>query len=126
VASIKHVVVLMLENRSFDHLLGFLGDRFAGQKFWGLAGNESISADPRLDGMEMVTVERAATAESYVTAPDPGHEFDDVRLQLYGRDKIRANSKVANNGFVCSYGAQARPDGGRLQGLFPRLEPVLR
>lgn len=33
---IRHVVVLMLENHSFDHLLGFLGPAFPGQPFEGL------------------------------------------------------------------------------------------
>ena len=35
---IEHVVVLMLENRSFDHLFGFLDHP---KKFNGLKGNES-------------------------------------------------------------------------------------
>jgi len=106
VEKINHVVVLMLENRSFDHLLGFLGDRFPGQKFEGLSGQESISADPRVVGAELVRVERASTADAYITSPDPGHEYQDVCLQLYGKDQIEAGSPVTNNGFVCSYGAQ--------------------
>lgn len=45
-AAIDHIVVLMFENRSFDHLLGFPhADRGnvspAGQPFDGLAGHES-------------------------------------------------------------------------------------
>ena len=45
-ASINHVVQLMLENRSFDQMLGFLyannGNRSpSGQPFDGLTGNES-------------------------------------------------------------------------------------
>lgn len=111
---INHVVVLMLENRSFDHLLGFLGDRFPGQKFEGLSGQESISADPRVDGTELVTVERASTADAYITAPDPGHEYEDVCLQLYGEDQIAAGSPLTNNGFVCSYGAQEYRENGKL------------
>jgi hypothetical protein len=43
---IEHVVLLMLENRSFDHMLGFLyADQGnvspLGQPFAGLTGNES-------------------------------------------------------------------------------------
>ena len=43
---IQHVVVLMLENRSFDHMLGLLyRDRknvsLAGQPFEGLTGDET-------------------------------------------------------------------------------------
>ena len=45
-SAINHIVVLMLENRSFDHMLGFLyQDRknvsLAGQPFDGLTGAES-------------------------------------------------------------------------------------
>ena len=43
--AIKHIVQLMLENRSFDQMLGFLytdnGNKApTGQKFDGLTGNE--------------------------------------------------------------------------------------
>jgi len=45
-SSINHIVVLMLENRSFDHMLGFLyaaNDNVSpsGQPFEGLTGHES-------------------------------------------------------------------------------------
>ena len=45
-AAINHVVVLMLENRSFDHMLGYLyaaqgNVSPSGQPFEGLAGTES-------------------------------------------------------------------------------------
>jgi phospholipase C len=45
-SSINHIVVLMLENRSFDHMLGYLyadsGNVSAsGQAFDGLTGTES-------------------------------------------------------------------------------------
>ena len=43
-ASVDHVVVLMLENRSFDHMLGFLypgNVSPSGQPFDGLTGTES-------------------------------------------------------------------------------------
>jgi phospholipase C len=48
-SSIQHIVVLMLENRSFDHMLGFLyagsGNLSpAGQPYDGLTGTESNPA----------------------------------------------------------------------------------
>jgi len=51
-SKIDHVVVLMLENRSFDHMLGFLyagnGNRSpSGQEFDGLTGNESTARSTR-------------------------------------------------------------------------------
>jgi phospholipase C len=51
ISGINHFVVVMLENRSFDNLLGFLyADQKnvspAGQIFEGLAGTESKTATP--------------------------------------------------------------------------------
>jgi phospholipase C len=48
-SSVEHVVVLMLENRSFDHMLGFLYSDSgnvspAGQPYEGLTGSESNPA----------------------------------------------------------------------------------
>ena len=44
-SAIEHIVVLMLENRSFDHMLGYLyypgNVAPSGQPFEGLAGTES-------------------------------------------------------------------------------------
>ena len=46
-AAVQHVVQLMLENRSFDHMLGFLypgNVSPSGQPFDGLTGSESNPA----------------------------------------------------------------------------------
>jgi phospholipase C len=47
-SSVEHVVVLMLENRSFDHMLGFLHTAAgnvspSGQPYEGLTGNRRYS-----------------------------------------------------------------------------------
>jgi len=65
-ASVDHVVVLMLGNRSFDHMLGFLYPGKvspSGQPFDGLTGTES---NPGSDG-QPVTVSRIepATPSAY-------------------------------------------------------------
>ena len=61
-ATVDHVFVLMLENRSFDH-------------FFGLSGRPSI---PKPDDPEFGpgATDRAAV--------DPPHEFQDVQKQLAG------------------------------------------
>jgi Phosphoesterase family len=77
--SVDHVVVLMLENRSFDHMLGFLYDGQgnvspAGQPFDGLTGTES---NPDATGAA-VTVSRIepATADAYfMPGADPGEGY---------------------------------------------------
>jgi phospholipase C len=103
---IRHIVVLMLENRSFDHLLGFLKPAFAGQGFEGLDGRESIPLDPRVGPGNAVSVVQVSTDDICVTAADPGHELPDVLLQLYGKDTVPAGAVPLNDGFVCSYSGQ--------------------
>jgi phospholipase C len=102
---IQHVFVLMLENRSFDHLLGFSGisgtDADTGQKTTvnGLSGKESNSYNGRV-----ATVSHPA---DYAMAVDPGHEFPDVLCQLSGAGaKYPPGGEyppIDNSGFVASY-----------------------
>jgi phospholipase C len=66
--NLKHVVVLMMENRSFDHMLGGLKKKFP--KINGLNGNES---NPDTDGT-MVTVAPEAVYRGQLSH-DPDHHF---------------------------------------------------
>jgi phospholipase C len=102
---IQHVFVLMLENRSFDHLLGFLGlqgtDAATGAptKINGLSGTESNTF-----GSQTFPV----TQGSLFRMPaDPGHEFSNVLAQLCGPSASYPNSGVYpaidNSGYVASY-----------------------
>jgi phospholipase C len=102
---IQHVFVLMLENRSFDHLLGFSGisgsNAESGQKTMvnGLSGTETNSYNGRV-----ATVSHPA---DYAMVVDPGHEFTDVLCQLSGVD-VRYTPggqypPIDNSGFVASY-----------------------
>ena len=76
---IKRFVVLMLENRSFDHLMGYL--KTANPKVMGLTGNEFNQKDPNSPADPQIKVSRAT---SFVMTFDPGHEYYDVQIQLYG------------------------------------------
>ena len=80
---IKHVIVLMLENRSFDCLLGSLYP--AGPGFNGLTGNES---NPHTGGpISPIRVwNDPAILPGTMTAPsaDPGEVFDDMNIQRFG------------------------------------------
>jgi phospholipase C len=76
---IKRFVVLMLENRSFDHLFGYL--KAGNPKVMGLTGNEFNQKDPNAPGDPAIKVSRAS---SFVMTFDPGHEYYDVKIQLYG------------------------------------------
>ena len=101
---IRNIIVLMLENRSFDHMLGFLKEH--NPEIEGLMGTESIPTAPQLasqGNVEMVTVSRFAGEEGYIRDPDPHHEFPDVTFQLFGQESEPSPPIPKNNGFVASY-----------------------
>ena len=80
---IEHVFVVMLENRSFDHLLGFSqiqGTDPSGKptKLDGLTGKES-NLSPKGD---TITVSSPA---DFLFRRGPGHEFKDVQEQMCGK-----------------------------------------
>jgi len=102
---IKHVFVLMLENRSFDHLLGFSRifgtDAVSGRNTTvnGLSGTETNSYNGKV-----ATVSHPA---DFAMVVDPGHEFSDVLCQLSGpAAKYTPSGKypaIDNSGFAASY-----------------------
>ncbi len=67
---IEHVIVLMLENRAFDHMCGYL--KTINPEIDGLNGNESNPYDPLNPNSKRVYVNDQAP---YVT-PNPGHEIE--------------------------------------------------
>jgi phospholipase C len=102
--SIKHIVVLMLENRSFDHMLGYLyaeqGNRSSsGQPFEGLSGEE-----PNPDsGGNGVTVFRIAPTDQnayFMPGADPGEGYVATNMQLFGTATISSAQEPCNSGFV--------------------------
>ncbi len=126
---IKHVFVLMLENRSFDHMLGFSGisgaDPETGYRtsIYGLTGNESGSWNGTT-----YTVSRGAPD---VAPRDPGHSFAAVLEQLCGEGAVyqRGGSypSITNSGFVSNYAqghAELQPDGA-MRCFTPDQVPVL-
>jgi phospholipase C len=102
---IQHVFVLMLENRSFDQLLGFSGisgiDAVSGLQtaVSGLSGSETNTYNGK--------VATVAQPADYAMVVDPGHEFLDVLCQLCGPGAQYAPGgsypPIDNSGFVASY-----------------------
>ena len=92
---LQHIVVLMMENRSFDHMLG--GLKAQDPRINGLTGNES---NPDTKG-NPVQVQPLAEYQSQLD-PDPNHHFPAVDLQIFGGDT--SDGRVGNmQGFVKSY-----------------------
>lgn len=127
---IKHLVVLMLENRSFDSLLGRLYPK--SDAFDGLDGSESNPWHKPDGSVETVPVWNSdeITAEAAcLPDPEPGELFADVHEHLFGR---AADPKAAPDmsGFVDNYARQplpGRPDDPRgvMHSFLPSQVPVI-
>jgi phospholipase C len=93
--ALKHIVVLMMENRSFDHLLGGLK-----------------ALDPRINGVDATWSNPDTTGQEIRVAPkadyqgqldpDPGHYFNEVDLQIFNGDDS-PNRVTTMKGFIRSY-----------------------
>ena len=111
--NIDHVVVLMLENRSFDSLLGWLyehdtpvvtippakpGDEFRGlqsvdlDKFRNTALNGTLTAEPT----------RGVTGFS-VPDVDPGEEFAHVNTQFFGTSTPAPGAPITMTGLLADF-----------------------
>lgn len=101
-SKIKHIFVLMLENRSFDHMLGYSG--IPGIN--GLSGKTFTNDDTA--GEPVPTTKDAVYSGDYDS--DPGHDFSDVMVQLWGNGPQAGDPPMT--GFVKSYAAKC---GGNVQ-----------
>lgn len=76
---IKTIVVLVMENRSFDHMLGYLNRR--NPDIDGLSGAEfNVVDNPNSTESSILYV--SDTAE--FVDPDPGHSFQAIKEQIFG------------------------------------------
>ncbi len=88
---IRHLIVVMMENRSFDHMLGFL--KSPAYPINGLDGTET---NPDTSG-RAIPVSNNAEISGDVN-PDPGHSFEDTNQQLFD-----STGQVTMSGFVKNY-----------------------
>jgi len=113
-SSITNVFVVVLENRAFDHMLGF--SNIPGMI--GLTGTESNTLTVK-GPSKTYTVSQPADA---TVAVDPGHEFLDVLIQLSGPDAQYPSGgpypAINNSGFVDDY-AQSPSSG---EGNAPQVD----
>lgn len=111
---IKNVFVLILENRSFDHMLGFSKitgvDAVTGNptQIEGLTGTEANT----YNGKKYIVREGANNKMRF----DPGHEFFDVVEQLSGKGAVHRNREdyppINNSGYVENYATTSKKEGG--------------
>src|ERR1700727_2808929 len=95
--NLKHIVVLMMENRSFDHMLGSL--KAVNPQIDGITAADPYS-NPDTNG-NAVKPQALAQFQAQLQ-PDPDHHFPAVDLQIFGGSTDP--NRVANmQGFVKSY-----------------------
>lgn len=95
-AEIKHLVVLMMENRSFDHMLGYM--KASNNEIDGLDGAQS---NQNSLGESVPTNDQAAYSGSL--SVDPRHDFADVMEQLFGTAAVSPVQSPTMSGFVRNY-----------------------
>jgi len=108
---LKHIVVLMMENRSFDHMLGYMmaqDDR--------IDGVDGTQTNPDTTGA-LVPVQPLAQYQSQLQ-PDPGHHYPDVDLQIFG-DPRAADPNM--QGFIKAYYQKQKdvPHSHNIMNCFP-------
>lgn len=115
--SLKHIVVLMMENRSFDHMLGSLQ-----------------AVNPNIDGVtdqlsnldtngNLVRPQPLAAFQGQLD-PDPDHHFPAVDLQIFGGN-VNPNRVANMQGFVKELLQSAtRPGAFTEDNVLLRAEPA--
>jgi phospholipase C len=130
----RKVFVLMLENRAFDHMLGFTEitgtDAVTGATtaVAGLVSARRANTDPKT-GRAVATSPPADMAVAREDG-DPCHEFACVVEQLCGHgvvyDPSAGYPAIDNSGFVASYRARGSAHPGKIMRCFaPEQLPVL-
>lgn len=118
-AKIEHVVLLMLENRSFDQMLGFLytdsvpkNQSPSGDPFDGLTGEE-FNLDSAGNKHSVFRITKESPHPYLMPGCDPREGFEATNLQLFGSTSIRPGTKANNGGFVVSFENAISYDQGR-------------
>jgi phospholipase C len=119
-SNIAHVIVLMLENRSFDNLLGWLygpakgparviGGKAGDPPFFGLTTGSywnpsNVSYFGGAPAVPVYATEGTTGPSPYmVPDTDPEEDFDDMNFQLFGSTTPAENQTAAMLGFLVNY-----------------------
>ncbi|HSZ48400.1 MAG TPA: alkaline phosphatase family protein [Streptosporangiaceae bacterium] len=111
-SSIQHIVHLMLENRSFDHMLGFLyPDKTGpgGVPFEGLMGTES-NPDGNGNSVAVYQIDATQPGGYFMPGADPGEGYANTNSQLFGTGKQPVPPVATMQGFVTNYAAAIKFD----------------
>lgn len=105
--AVKHIVQLMLENRSFDQMLGFLyadkGNKSpSGQTYDGLTGSES-NPDDAGRPIQVYKIDPSSDHPYLMPGADPGEGFHNTNIQLFSTDDPPHGAVPQNQGFVINF-----------------------
>ncbi|WP_437494833.1 alkaline phosphatase family protein [Sorangium sp. So ce1014] len=120
--SIEHVVLVILENRSFDSILGWLyADPSEGpalnipepapgaRRFEGLAGLDLAAFANVAEGFSCAPVKGASAMNVPCVAPN--EEFAHVNVQLFGKEDVQPGEPPTMKGFLQDYVAAIKKSG---------------
>jgi phospholipase C len=116
-SKIKHVVQLMLENRSFDQMLGFLytdasNKSPTGDAYDGLTGVE-FNLDAAGNRVTVFRIDEQTPHPYLMPKSNPREGFEPTNLQIYGTDPVPKGTKATMGGFVVSFANAIAFDEGR-------------
>ena len=138
-SNLQHIVVVMLENRSFDNVAGFLYEQNSRPRHFLPAGT-----DPRYNSMPLdysnpsnpdffqgngpanpIPVHRGAD-NFQVPDTDPQELFDDITFQIFGITTPQSGQAPAMNGFLVSYERVAKQHPEQIMQCYtPEQLPVI-
>jgi phospholipase C len=107
-AQIDHIVVVMLENRSFDHMLGYLYAASAnmspsGQPFEGLTGKES-NPDGNGGSVTVFPIQATAAHPYFYPGANCGEGYLNTNSQLFGTNHAPVPiAPATNQGFITNF-----------------------
>jgi phospholipase C len=128
-SSVKYIVQLMLENRSFDQMLGFLyadagNVSPSGAAYEGLTGTES-NPDDAGRTVKVYKINQNAPHPYLMPGADPGEGFHNTNLQLFSTDDPVKGAIPTNQGFVVNFKAAIASDQAKhYQDSLPGTDPT--
>src|SRR2546426_1727566 len=118
---IKHIIVLMMENRSFDHLLGLLMDEIPDLR--GVHVGDWTNVDDK--GNVHPLAAGAAYQGQFLV--DPPHDFGGVHQQIYARPgQPTPQPQPDMQGFAATYGRAGGNPANVMKCFSPQRLPTIR
>jgi phospholipase C len=123
---IDHFVVVMLENRSFDHMLGFLyPNKMAprGQAFEGLTGNES-NPDSKGKATKVFKILPKDPHPYFMPGANAGEGYLNTNAELFGSRVQNPTGTPAGQGFVTNFAYTLNWESGQKNAVMKGTTPA--